>query len=263
MARARGIYRRQDSAYWWIDVVLPDGRRLRQSAKTESRQQAVALVAKFKAEAFKQSAFGIKQRRSWQEAVVRYLALKSNLRSIEDVRRICRKLDASLGNLMLDQINGDMVHKVIQEMLSKGKKAATVNRYLALMRCLLRTARDEWQWIDTVPKIRLLTGEVERDRWLTREEAMRLVGACPSHLAALVRFALATGFATAFTALPTLLTGAIPASFNAVRPPPLRSLIQIGTIGVRRADPAPVSDGVWRSDDAGGSERRPGPGRQS
>ena len=188
MARARGIYRREDSAYWWIDVVLPDGRRLRQSAKTESRRQAVALVAKFKAEAFKQSAFGIKQRRSWQEAVVRYLAVKSNLRSIEDVRRICRKLDASLGNLMLDQINGDMIHKVIQDMLSKGKKAATVNRYLALMRCLLRTARDEWQWIDTLPKIRLLSGEVERDRWLTREEAMRLVGACPSHLAALVRF---------------------------------------------------------------------------
>lgn len=94
---------------------------------------------------------------------------------------------------MLDQINGDMIHKVIQDMLSKRKKAATVNRYLALMRYLLRTARDEWQWIDTLPKIRLLSGEVERDRWLTRDEAMRLVGACPSHLAAIVRFALATG----------------------------------------------------------------------
>ena len=107
MARARGVYRRGDSPYWWIDVVLPDGGRIRQSAKTENRQEAVALVAKFKTEAFKQSAFGIKQRRSWQEAVVRYLALKANLRSIEDVRRICRKLDPVLGNLMLDQINGD------------------------------------------------------------------------------------------------------------------------------------------------------------
>lgn len=34
---------------------------------------------------------------------------------------------------------------------------------------------------------------MERDRWLTREEAARLVSACPPHLAAIVRFALSTG----------------------------------------------------------------------
>jgi integrase len=68
-----------------------------------------------------------------------------------------------------------------------------VNRYLSVVRNLLRTARDEWQWIDVVPKIRLLGGEVERDRWLTCEEADGLIAACPPHLAAMVRFALATG----------------------------------------------------------------------
>ena len=61
------------------------------------------------------------------------------------------------------------------------------------MRALLRMARDEWQWIDNFPKIRLLGGEVERDRWLTRVDAERLIRACPVHLAALVRFVLATG----------------------------------------------------------------------
>ena len=35
------------------------------------------------------------------------------------------------------------------------------------MRILLRIARGDWQWIDNFPKIRLLGGEVERDRWLT------------------------------------------------------------------------------------------------
>ncbi len=64
---------------------------------------------------------------------------------------------------------------------------------MSLIRNLLRTARDEWQWIDAAPKIRLLSGEVERDRWLTQEEADRLIAVCPSHLAAMVRFALATG----------------------------------------------------------------------
>jgi integrase len=54
-------------------------------------------------------------------------------------------------------------------------------------------ARDEWQWIDTFPKVRMLAGEVERDRWLTRAEAATLIAACPDHLASIVRFALATG----------------------------------------------------------------------
>jgi hypothetical protein len=43
-----------------------------------------------------------------------------------------------------------------------------VNRYLATIRNVLRTARDEWQWVDSVPKIRLLSGKVHRDRWLTK-----------------------------------------------------------------------------------------------
>ena len=54
-------------------------------------------------------------------------------------------------------------------------------------------AQLEWQWIDSIPKVRLLPGEVERDRWLTREEADRLIACCAPHLAAMVRFALATG----------------------------------------------------------------------
>jgi integrase len=193
MAQDAGIYRRPNSKYWWIDAVLPNGQRLRGSTKTEDRQQAEALLAKHRHEAYQAAFFGVKQKRSWQEAVVRYLAVKANLRSIEDVRRICRNLDPYLGGLTLDQISGDVVWSVIQGEMAKGNKPATVNRYLATVRCLLRMARDEWQWIDTFPKIRLLTGEVERDRWLTSEDADKLIAACPDHLAALVRFALATG----------------------------------------------------------------------
>jgi integrase len=102
-------------------------------------------------------------------------------------------LDPYLKALTLDQITGDVVWSIVQGELGKGNKPATVNRYLATVRSLLRMARDEWQWIDSFPKVRMLGGEVERDRWLTREEADKLITACPDHLAALVRYALATG----------------------------------------------------------------------
>jgi hypothetical protein len=87
---------------------------------------------------------------------------------------------------MLHEITGDIIWSVIQGELAKGNKPATVNRYLATIRSLLRMARDEWQWIDNFPKVRLLSGEVERDRWLTRQEADRLISYCPEHLSAIV-----------------------------------------------------------------------------
>ena len=193
MARTAGIYRCGRSRFWWIATTLPSGQRIRQSSGTEDRDEAEALLAKIRLEAFRADKFGIKVQRSWQEAVVRYLSSKSHLRSFADSRRIWRGLDRYLGQLMLCDIDGDVIWRITQAELKRGNQPATVNRYLPVVRNLLRTARDEWQWINGVPKIRLLPGEVERDRWLTQEEAERLIDACPPHLAALVRFALATG----------------------------------------------------------------------
>jgi integrase len=193
MARNEGIYKRPDSGNWWICATLPNGKRVRQSAGTDNKEDAQAYLAKIKLDAYRETHFGIKIQRSWQEAVVRYLDVKRNLRSFSDVQRICRQLDPYLNEKMLNQITGDVIWSIIQGETKRGSKPATVNRILAMVRALLRMARDEWQWIDTFPKIKLLKGEVERDRWLTREEAERLIRCCPPHLAALVRFALATG----------------------------------------------------------------------
>lgn len=188
-----GVYRRPDSRYWWISTTLPNGERLRQSTGVETRKEAEAYLAKLKLEAYQAFHLGIKPQRSWQEAVVRFLTVKANLRDIRGYQSRCRRLDTYFGDMMLNQINGDVIWKITQAELDRGSTVATVNRHLAMVRAILRMARDEWQWIDSVPKVRLLTGEVERDLWLTKEEAQRLIAECPPHLAAMVRFALATG----------------------------------------------------------------------
>lgn len=193
MARETGVYLRPDSRYWWIAATLPDGTRIRQSAGTENREQAEAYLAKLIHDAYMVSYLGMKPKRSWKEAVVRFLQVKATLRDIKQYQGNCRRLDAYLGNKMLDEIIGDTVWSVVQGEMAQGKAIATVNRHLALMRAILRMARDEWQWIDHIPKIRLLPGEVERDRWLSRQDADKLLAACAPHLAAMVRYALATG----------------------------------------------------------------------
>ena len=40
MAREKGLYRRKDSPYWWVDVVLPDGRRVSKSTRLKILEDA-------------------------------------------------------------------------------------------------------------------------------------------------------------------------------------------------------------------------------
>jgi len=74
---------------------------------------------------------------------------------------------------------------------------ATVNRALALLRHLLRLAHEEWELLNAVPRIRMEREAEGRLRWLTSEEATRLLDACRKsrneHLTDLVEFALFTG----------------------------------------------------------------------
>ncbi len=72
-------------------------------------------------------------------------------------------------------------------------RVETVNRFLTSFRALLNRACHEWEWIDRVPKIRSLKGSKSRIRWITREDANKLIAALPEHLAEMAEFSLQTG----------------------------------------------------------------------
>jgi integrase len=69
----------------------------------------------------------------------------------------------------------------------------TVNRYLALVRAILLRSRDEWEWIDKVPKVKLFKEGPGRERSITTEQAEALLRKLPGHQRDVVLFALATG----------------------------------------------------------------------
>ena len=93
---------------------------------------------------------------------------------------------------MLDEIDLDLIDSIRAAKLKEAAKATT-NRYLALVRAILLRARDEWEWIDKVPKVRLFKETANRERSLTREQAARLLAELPPHQSEVVLFALATG----------------------------------------------------------------------
>ena len=70
---------------------------------------------------------------------------------------------------------------------------STVNRYLALVRAILLRARDEWEWIDKAPKVKLFREPPGRERSITVEQAEALLRELPAHQRDVVLFTLATG----------------------------------------------------------------------
>ena len=103
-----------------------------------------------------------------------------------------RWLDARLRGRLLHAITRDEIQAIGKAKANESSRA-TANRYLALVRAVLRRAAGPWQWIDKAPSVTLYPEAKRRVRWLNKEEATRLLDALPTHQKQLARFALATG----------------------------------------------------------------------
>lgn len=142
---------------------------------------------------------GDKPRRTWKEAAVRWGKEKSHKKDFDKDLAKLRWLDPHLGHLRLDEIDDDTIDEIVElKQDEPGKngelvKNATVNRYLALIRAILRRAALKWRWLEHPPMIELLPEDNERVRWLTEPEADSLIDALPDYYALPARFALATG----------------------------------------------------------------------
>jgi integrase len=124
---------------------------------------------------------------------VRYLEETSHKVSIADDKAHLRWLNSHLADAELEAINREWVERIAAARKAEGVTNATVNRTLEVLRAILRKASQEWDWLARVPRIRMLPEPKRRVRWLTRDQAQRLVAVLPPHLAAMVRFSLETG----------------------------------------------------------------------
>jgi integrase len=185
------LYKRKDSPHWWVKF-SHGGRAIQRSTGTVDKHQAQEYHDKLKASLWEQQRLGIKPRRSWKEAVVRWVAETSEKATHQEDLRKLRWLDPLLGNLMLDEVTLEVIDGVKTEKLKTSGKA-TVNRYLALVRAILRRARDEWEWIERAPKVKLFKEGPGRERSITPEQVVALLGELPTHQRDVVIFALATG----------------------------------------------------------------------
>ena len=184
---------RKRGGIWWIDVAAPNGERIRRTSGTASKALAQEFHDRVKSELWRIAQLGEKPRHTWNEAVVRWLKEQSHKATAgEDVTKL-RWLDQFLGGRTLDTISRALVDKITDVKLAQGLSNATVNRTLELLRAILRKCVNDWEWLERAPQIRMLKEQTRRIRFLTREEAQRLLSALPEHLADMAAFSLQTG----------------------------------------------------------------------
>jgi integrase len=193
----------------WGFTLQFEGKRVKHYRAEWTRDDAEAELAKklLQVEPAKPKGAGI----TFNEAMDRYLAAKTRKRSLSGDIRVLGHLkeyfgkDTVLADITASRISEYKGHRLSTvRKIGEGETAverplagATVNRALALLRHLLRLAHEEWELLTVVPRIRLEKEAEGRLRWLTPEEATRLLDVCQNsrnaNLADLVEFALFTG----------------------------------------------------------------------
>jgi integrase len=131
--------------------------------------------------------------KTWDDAVAKWLVDKADKRSLKSDQSNLRWLSQFLAGIRLQDIDRDLVSSLRAKKIASGASNATVNRMLALLRAILRIAVIEWEWLESSPHIRLLREPCRRVRFLSPQQALRLLSELPPHLAAMAAFSLATG----------------------------------------------------------------------
>jgi len=185
------LYKRGST--WWVRVTTPNGEQIRRSARTSQRKEAQEYHDRLRVELWRVHQLGDTPRRTWQEAVERWLTETHHKASHMDDIRHLRWLHPHLYGHYLDEITRDVIDQVTATRLRDGVTNATVNRLLQVLRAILNRAARDWEWLVKAPAVRLLREPKHRVRWLTHDEAASLLSELPPHLAEMARFSLATG----------------------------------------------------------------------
>ena len=175
------------------------GGRIRESTGTGDIAQAEVYFARRLEELRQAKIYGVRPKRLFREAAIKYLIENQQKKSLDDDKRHLKKLDKFIGKLTIDAIHMGSLAPFIEARKKEGVKMGTINHALKAVRHLLNMAA-EWvdenglTWLLVAPKIKLLSeSDSRKPRPLSWQEQEKLFAALPVHLRRMTLFAANTG----------------------------------------------------------------------
>ncbi|MBI4229195.1 MAG: site-specific integrase [Planctomycetes bacterium] len=197
-ARREHVYLDERTGWWIADYVDAWGHRKRVKA-ARTREAAVQVRRKLLDEVDRQKAgVGLTEEIAFPQLVALYRqnVLEGGAKTPKTVlfeKAILPMFEAEFGKRRMIEIRPQDV-EAFQARRAREVKAATVNRQMNILRCLFRKAV-EWNYLIESParRVKRLREENTKFRYLTPEEAERLVRSCGRHLRPVVLTALHSG----------------------------------------------------------------------
>lgn len=188
--------RKGKNGIWQIDITTPSGQRIRRSSGTAEKKLAQEYHDKIKHEAWQVEKLGKRQERTVEQALIRFLEEAENQKDISTKISHAEYWQACLGNRLLSSLTSDDIYNNLPTHITKsGKKLSpsTQNRYRTSIMRALNLAKQAG-WVDSIPYVSKNSEPKKRVRWITQEEASRLL-ACLSidWMKDVCAFALLTG----------------------------------------------------------------------
>ena len=195
------LYQQAKSPYRWVRFSI-GGVKVRRSAGTTDRVAADEFESKLRADLWRPHKLGEKPRYTWKEAADRWKGEATGRDAERDAKRLSW-FAQYLDGVPVVEITPALIAKLravrTAEAAKRGNKRtdgkSTANRYMALVRMILRKAQREWDWIDKVPLVPMVNMEKREPRFITRTQARELLKQLDPlpHLQALAEFYLETG----------------------------------------------------------------------
>ena len=187
------LYRQPKSPFWWVRIQVA-GAKIRRSSGTTDRAEAEEFEQGERDRLWRIHKLGDRSATPFNEAAARWLT-ETKKRSKEKDRALLEWFcgQPELREAPLSSVDFDSIQILRQLLADEGKSPATIDRYMACLRALLRKAALEWRLIPSAPKVPMYNEEQEEPVYLTRPQLERLLAELPLHLALAAEFAVYTG----------------------------------------------------------------------
>lgn len=188
------LYKRRGSGHFWCRFTLR-GRRIQQSTGTADRKAAEEYEHRLQGRIWRETHLG-ERTGTWAQAVKRWESERTARASTKHRdAEITAWFSQAMARLPLSAINADVIEAARRKLLEE-RAPATVNRYMAVLRAILRAAVT-WGWIQYAPKVVIPKLKDAEPRFITREQFAVLLSHLPAHMKPIAEFAVLTGLRTA------------------------------------------------------------------